>query len=196
MNHRYWLLALSLLAFTGPSSGAYLYTVTLDKTPVTDTTIFQFDTFSLFTGTLELQAPSIGLPSPPFSGAVVRSDLDTFRMNAQNGTFVITLGTPTSELPVKAYQFLGETLTALNALGSYNLMLANVYDFEAKSLAATTTGSINITQSVGDPAPEPTPEPKTTALFGCGLVALCAARMKHCRMFFCRLLARSSLNQT
>ncbi len=171
MNYtRCAVLLLSTLAWMHPALSDYLYTITVDKTSVTDTTSFQFSAANLFTGVL---SPAPNVLSVPFPGAVPRPDLDTFRISG-TGVFVITFGTLLGKSPVIAYQFTGGTSIPLSASGDYVLNSADVYSFATGLHVASTTGSISIQPIVGSGVP--TPEPAVITLLECGFLILISAR--------------------
>jgi hypothetical protein len=177
MPAKYFAFIVLSFAFLSTAARAdYIYTVDFNATSVTNTTSFQFTNPTLFRG---IMSPQVDLVSPPFAGAVVLSNVDTFRIDATNGALVITIGTLR---PLNVYQFTA-TFNPLTAVGNYPFSTADVSNFHTGA-SESTTGSISIVQSLG--LPTPIPEPATTLLSALGLfvlVPLCKTRGRYALRF-------------
>jgi hypothetical protein len=141
--HRLAAFLLGLAALATPGRADYLYSVQFDPTPVSDTTVLNFRTSSLFTGILMLTAPLVDLVSPPFPGAAVLSDVDTFRIDSSPGVLVVTLGTVQPQAKILAFS---ATFAPLTAVGSYPFTSAEVDSYTTGAKLADTTGFILISQ--------------------------------------------------
>ncbi|QOY85858.1 PEP-CTERM sorting domain-containing protein [Paludibaculum fermentans] len=171
---RLFLTIFCLLATStmGWSASIYTYTLHFDATAVTSETEVEFLSLKLLNGVAQIDPSAIDLNLLPFSGAVLRDDVNHLTISTSPGEVVVTIGEPSGTNNL--YQFFA-LFPAATAVGHYAFTDATLVPVQNPSNQIAIPGGFLTIQERSLGA-NPVPEPTTIGMAGIGLALLAGGR--------------------